>query len=279
MSGLTPVEVLNQSERTADNGPVAARSPAGQIGAAGLHVQAPHLLGQESVLRRVLVDVQLYLLVLRVARLPVSFDAVAVVLLAAAVERVLLLAGPQAVVLAIIASAGRQDVLLDVTRRRWLHISRYNLLAAEDLTRQLADGRLVHGQRRFTPDLATGLEVEPLRYDAGTAFVAHVFTVLPDGLAVARIRFLAAFHVVALGRLLDARQGARLLRFTVVRAFGVLAVMMMVVMVVVMAAVLAARSGGATLGRRPRFTAALVGGLALAGGSGPLRRGYGMSGR
>ncbi len=87
--------------------PVIAYSPARQIGASGLHIETPHLLSQEGILRCVLVDVQLYFLVLCEARLPVPFHPIAVVLLAAAVKRVFLFAGPQTVVFTIVSSAGR----------------------------------------------------------------------------------------------------------------------------------------------------------------------------
>lgn len=101
------------------------------------------------------VDVQLVFLVLSQARLPVAFDAVPVHLLALLVGGKLILAGSQAVVLAIVAAARRQDVLLDVGRWARPHVSRYNRLAAQQFAAQLANCCLVHAERCLAPQSAT----------------------------------------------------------------------------------------------------------------------------
>ncbi len=162
------------------------------------------------------VDVQQMLLLFGQTRFPVAFHAVPVRLLALSIGHVLFFARSQAVVLAIVPSAGWQDVLADVARRPGFHISRYDLLPAQELPPKLADGRLVHSQRSFAPDFTTRPEVEPLRHDTGTAFVSNVRTALPMGRRFAGHRFVPSRLVVA-----TFATGDRLVISAMVRPAGV----------------------------------------------------------
>lgn len=129
-------------------------SPAWIIGISSLRIETAQFLGKVCIMMGILIDIQLVLLFLAVARLPVALYAVSVVLLTVLHVRVVFFAGPQAVVLAIVASAWWQDVLLNVGGWAWLHIPWHNFLTAQNLACQLSDGRLVHRERCLTPHLA-----------------------------------------------------------------------------------------------------------------------------
>lgn len=116
----------------------------------GLH-RSPYSMTQVRVMRRVMPD-RFLLLAVRLARLPVPFDAIAVRFATFVVRlRVFLLAFAYTIVLAIVAAARRQRVLANVTRRRRVHVPLQPVLVTQYLTAQLADRRLVHAERRFTP--------------------------------------------------------------------------------------------------------------------------------
>lgn len=143
------------------------------------------LLAQVHIMVGILGQVVFAFLLGGQARLPVLLDGISVHLFAILDHSVLFLAVPAALVLTIVAFAQRHHVLAQIARRSHIHSFADCNLIAQHLASQLANGRLVHGERRLAPDAFRIRGIHAQRYNAGSAFVFHISTLLPDKIVVA----------------------------------------------------------------------------------------------
>lgn len=137
------------------------------------------------------------LLIFHETWLPMALHPVSVDLLTIPDGGEFLFARSQAVVLAIVATTRWHNVLGNVAGWLTFDVTWTNDLTAQDFACQLANGRLVHGEGCFAPQLASWSKEVSLGYNARATDIPHILAMLPAWQTIAGVTPVCPLDLVA----------------------------------------------------------------------------------